>query len=292
MKNKIFFVSFILSLSLLTFSCNTHNSNPTPAKPQILVSLAPYQHLVKKIVGDSYCIQTVVPIGADPHTYEPNAKQATQIANASIWFRIGEPFEKKLLTAIKQKNPSLEDIDLREQIPLLHNHSCCHHHHDDSDRHFWLSPKITILQIPIMTKALIQKFPQHQEIFQNNAKNLIQEFQDLDAELTALLAPVQHRSFLVSHPAFAYFCHDYSFHQLSIEYEGKEPTPRHLQETIENASSENVKLALAQPQHPTKGLLLVADKLHLPVHTIDPYSPNALETMRLLAQWIKDSEPQ
>ncbi len=145
-----------------------------------------------------------------------------------------------------------------------------------------------MLQIPLITKALIQKFPEDQEKFTKNAEILMCEFQKFDAELTELLAPIQHRSFLVSHPAFAYFCNDYHLHQLSIEHEGKEPKPRQIQETVSKATSENVKLALSLPQHPIKGLSLVAERLHIAVRTIDPYAPDSLETMRLLAHWIKD----
>ncbi len=105
MKKKNIYTLFIFTLCIFITSCNNHTTPPTPSKPQILVSLPPYEHLIKKIVGDDYCVQTVVPVGSDPHSYEPSAKQTSQIANAVLWFKIGESFEKKLLSAIQQKKP-------------------------------------------------------------------------------------------------------------------------------------------------------------------------------------------
>ncbi len=286
MKKKIIYGLFIF-ISIFVVSCNS--ASAPPPKAQILVSLAPYEHLIKKIVGEEYQIQTVVPLGSDPHSYEPSAKKTSQMADATVWFTIGEGFEKKLLKAMKQKNPRVKTIDLRDQIPLIQNHGCCHHHHaNDIDSHLWLSPRITLLHISIITNALSEQFPENQEKFYQNAKRLMEEFQKLDLELTELSAGLKHRSFLVSHPAFAYFCNDYHLEQISIEHEGKEPKPKDLQETMTKAKINDTRLALAMPQHPMKGIFLVAEKLNLPVHTIDPYAPNAQETLRQLARWMKD----
>ena len=54
------------------------------------------------------------------------------------------------------------------------------------------------------------------------------------------------------------------------------------------AISQKAELALALPQYNNKGAQLIAEKLHLPVHLIDPYSSEYFETMRKLAHLIAD----
>lgn len=281
-------IQFFICLLLLA-SCG---KTPSHKKPLLLVSIAPYQFLTERIAGENYSIQTVVPAGANPHVYEPTARQLSEISRGAIWFRIGEAFEAKILPVIQQQNPQIVDVDLRRSIELLHapHHGCSHCAHDNEDRHIWLSPKAALIQIDKIANALVQRFPEDQPLFLANAKILAQECAELDREIYDILSPVTHRTFLVSHPAFAYFCKDYNCTQLSVEQDGKEPRPRQLEEIIQRTSASKTKLAIALPQHSNKGLEILAKKLDLSIHTINPYSAEYFETLRLLAHTIRDNE--
>ena len=93
---------------------------------------------------------------------------------------------------------------------------------------------------------------------------------------------------MVSHPAFGYFCKDYALKQLSVEYEGKDPRPRHLENVLREAKKGSLKLAITLPQYNNKGTLLIAEKLNLSTQMIDPYSSDYLATMDQLAQMIAE----
>lgn len=277
-------------IALLVCACGIQS--PRPSKPLVLVSLPPYQFLIEQIVGDQCSVKTVVPLGANPHTYEPSARQATEIASARMWFRIGEPFEKKMFLALQEKNEALRRVDLRDGIPLLGGGCSCHQEHaeDELDRHLWLSPKILEVQVGRITEALVKEFPEHKELFLNNAEQVIERLRALDKEIATQLAPLQHRSFLVAHPAFAYFCEDYGLHQISIEYDGKEPTPKHLQDVLQSIREEGASVALALPQHSSRAVKLVADTFALSVATIDPYASDPMATLRLLTEILAKQE--
>lgn len=271
--------------SLITFFLLAACKSTPPAsdqKPVVLVSLAPYQTIVERIAGDICSVKTIVPLGANPHTYEPHAKQTADIASARLWFCIGEPFEKKMQLALQEKNGHLSTFDLRTNIPLLHSH-CCHCSEDDLDRHLWLSPKILLVQIPLITENLIAQFPEHQQEILRNSQALVSQIETLDAALISELSSLSSRSFVVAHPAFAYFCDAYHFHQISVEYEGKDPKPQHLREILAHAQEDKAIVAFAFPQHPSRGLHRVAEELSLPIHTLDPYSSDPLTTIRLLS---------
>lgn len=292
MKMKLLLLSFFLVASFSITSCgkNRPSNQISPQKPTILVSIAPYQYLAKRIAGDNYHIQTVVPPGSNPHIYEPTARQISTIGQGVIWFRIGESFEKQILPVLQEKNPHLVDADLRKGISLIHDHACCKCSEDLEDRHIWLSPKLTISQVQTICSVLTEQFPEHKEIFSLNAADLIEDLKQLDLEIASILAGSSQKSFLVSHPAFAYFCKDYQLTQISIELGGKDPTTKYLTKILADATADHVKLGIAMPQHSNKGLERIADKLDLRIQTIDPYSPNYFETIRLLAHFIVDPE--
>jgi zinc transport system substrate-binding protein len=206
-----------------------------------------------------------------------------------LWFRIGEPFELKILPILQSRNPDMAVTDLRDGIELIeeqHELSCKHCSMDHLDRHIWLSPKLAKEQSILIKNALAKKFPEQTETFEKNLSKLTDELEALDGEIREILRPVEKRTLLVSHPAFGYFCKDYDFVQLSVEYEGKDPRPKHLEEILKKAISESAELALALPQHNNKGAQLIAEKLHMPVRLIDPYSADYFETMRKLANLI------
>lgn len=267
-------------------SCGGQKPAPgSNKKPILLVSIPPYQSLVQKIAGDTFEVVTVVPPNADPHTYEPTARQLSEIADGCIWFRIGEPFEKKLLPLLQKA----ESMDLRNGLSMIEtndNHHCGHEHGDTRDRHIWLSPKMVAFQTAAIAANLGDHFPEQKEAFFERAVTLQKELIDLDLEIEARLHDTTVRSFLVSHPAFAYFCRDYGCQQLSIEQEGKEPRPKEVEQVFQAALATGAEVAIAIPQHNNKGAQLIAGKLKIPIRVIDPYAEDCMETMRKLANLI------
>lgn len=282
-------LKIIFLLLVLVASCGKQPVPTANQKPLILVSIAPYRFLAERIAGPAFDVQTVVPSAANPHSFEPTSQQVITMSRSQIWFRIGEPFEKKILPILMSHNPNLSIADLRDGIQLIndgHELKCEHCSMDHLDRHIWLSPKLAKEQAALIEKALSQTFPEYTATFQKNYLQLSEELISLDEEIRELLKKVEKRTLLVSHPAFGYFCKDYNFTQLSVEYEGKDPRPKHLEEILKRALSESAEVALALPQYNNKGAQLIAEKLHMPVRFIDPYSDNYFETMRKLAHLI------
>ncbi len=252
-----------------------------PKKPLILVSIAPYQMMVQRVAGENFAVETVVPPNANPHSYEPTSRQVSGLNKGRVWFQIGEPFEQKL----KPLLPQTKTIDLREGVSMIgnENHHCESCGHDHLDRHIWLSPKQALLQVDLIAKTLAEQFPADAEGIQERAALLRADLERLDRDIAAILTGVNARSFLVSHPAFAYFCRDYDLQQLSVEQEGKDPRPKELEAVYQSAMQSQAEVAIALPQHNNKGAQLIAEKLRIPVRMIDPYSSEYFDMMLQLA---------
>lgn len=274
-----------LIILLLFTACKKEVSLPSQkSRPVILVSVAPYQFIVQKIGGEHLEVRSIVKLGADIHTYEPTPHQRDSLKEAKVWFRIGEPFEKKMISLLQNQ---LVIVDLRCEIDLikLSSDSCCHGL-DCQDRHMWLSPKTVQAQARQISKILCEQFPFYRDTFDANLQALLSDLESLDQEIASALKPWKNQILLVSHPAFGYFCRDYSLEQLSLEWEGKDPSTKFLSERLNQARQNRPRVAISLPQHNNKGIEMIAKEMDLPIKTIDPYSLDYFETMRALTKWI------
>lgn len=255
--------------------------------PTILVSIAPYKNFVERIAGDTVAVNLMVPAGASAHTYEPTPKQMMAAGKATAWFVIGESFESRVIPSLKAYHPEMAIIDLRHGVNMINadpETGCCCCHANSQDLHMWLSARQVEIQVYTIAVALGKLFPEHAELYRKNLEILIQDLKALDGQITALLKPLKNRLILVSHPAYAYFCRDYDLKQMSIEFEGKDPTPQQLTNILNRARQANVKKVYIQIQYNSKGARLFAKELGAEIVMLDPYSEHYFDSMLTIAR--------
>jgi len=146
----------------------------------------------------------------------------------------------------------------------------CHAH--SFDPHLWLSLSGARVQATTIATALSTLLPDHQVDYINNLQELLKEFRVLEQEVGKALESAKGGMVMMSHPAYGYLCRDYGLKQLSIEVEGKEPTPRQLAQIIEKARRGGVATIYVQRQHSDKGAKAVAAELGVELIVLDPYS--------------------
>ncbi|MBJ7450110.1 MAG: zinc ABC transporter substrate-binding protein [Parachlamydiales bacterium] len=258
--------------------CCQHS--PTSNKVKVLVSVAPYATFIKEIAGDLVDIIILVPSGSSPHTYEPSAKQTSMASNAVIWFRIDEAFENRILTALSSSHPDMKIINLQQSLPLIH--ACCSD--EGFDTHTWLSPKLAQEQAKLITRNLIDLFPEQEKDLNERLNVFIKRLINLDHVLKEITDTAFKKILLVSHPAYGYFCRDYGIKQLSIEWEGKEPSPKRLTRLIKTIQDNQLKCIFTQIQYSQKGSRLLADELGLKIYETNPYSNDYFGEMENVAR--------
>ncbi len=282
---------FLLVLLLPLSSCEKRPS-ALGEKPTVLVSVPPYIYFVDKIAQGLVDIESLVPAGANPHIYEATPKEVQRYQKAALWIYLGETLDKKVLHVLKDRHKAVRVVDVSQKIPLLsycneeHDHDHCHH--EGADLHIWLSPVLAKQQAETIGAALMDLLPESKEQIRKNLENFLEELDQLNAEISSLLAPMKDRAILVSHPAFAYFCRDYHMVQLSIEVEGKDPLPKDVTEIIQKAKSYHIQSVLLEPQYSNKGAELIAESMHLPTHMVDPYSENYSANLLSIAKVIAE----
>jgi zinc transport system substrate-binding protein len=256
-----------------------------------LVSMAPYVEIVEELTSGQVQVDLLVPAGFSSHTYEPTPKQILNATKASIWFQLGELFEERVQKALQAENPKLVLVDLRQGLSLLGD--CCHdhdhNHHHAADTHIWMSPKMMQKQIETIAQGLVQVFPDLKETVEKNKGPLLTKLSTLDKEIQGILQSHKGEIVFVSHPAYGYFCRDYGLVQESIEFEGKDPTPKTLYLLIEQAKKDQVHTIFIQKQYSTKAATLVAREIDAKLVELDPYSPHYFSSMLHIAKSFAES---
>ena len=261
-------------------------SGDAPSR-SVLVSVSPHKFFVEKIAGNTVTVGLMVPAGSSAHTYEPTPKQMLAASKADIWFTIGEGFEVRAVRALTSYNPKMDIVDLREGVDMIKadplTGACCCCHANSQDLHFWLSARQAKIQATTIAKALIAHYPENTALYLSSLGSFVKELDALDAQIGSILAPLKNRLIMVSHPAYAYFCRDYDLAQLSIEFEGKDPTPQQLNTILNKARAAHIDRVFIQAQYPSKGAKLFARELKAKIVMLDPYAEDYINSMLEIA---------
>jgi zinc transport system substrate-binding protein len=288
MSNFINLSRFIfIKLTFIFIAFSLHGAEKEKLSHYVLVSVVPYKSFVEHIAGNTVQVGVMVPAGASIHTYEPTPKEMVAASKADVWFLIGEAFEAKAARAFKNHNPRMHFVDLKQGVDLISNdpdydaQHCCKH---CLDLHIWLSPRQSKIQAQNIARNLINLYPENKELYEANLQKLLNELDELNKMIVSTLDPLKNRTILVSHPAYAYFCRDYKLRQLSIEYEGKDPTSLQLTQVMDQARRANIKTIFTQPQYNNKGARLIAQHLGAKIVSLDPYAENYFASMQQIAK--------
>ncbi len=292
---KLHPVTTLLAIFALIFC-----SSAFAAKFTVAVSLQPYANIIQQIAGDIVDVVTLVPAGADPHTFEPKPSTLKEFAKASVYFSDGTGMDAAWLPRFKGVNKDVQVISLSRNIQLEkfeddedgdHDHHDHHdHHHEGFDPHVWTSPAKVQLIAGNLAAELIKLDPSNHLGYQAGLARLTMRIDEIDSRLKAAVAalPESRRSFIVFHPSYGYFAHDYGMKQLAIEVDGKEPKPRDLQKLIAQGKKEQVSIIFVQPQFSKRAAATIAKELNAVVQETDPLASDCLaNTEKLLEAILK-----
>ncbi len=214
---------------------------------ETFAGIPPIAYLVQQIGGSYVRVEVLVQAGQDPHTFEPTPRQAIQLGRARLLFRVGLPFEDRLVEHASGGIGRFAVVDTAAGIARRASSEVCEDE-GQADPHVWLSPPLLKTMAANIAAALCRADPRHEQVYQTNLKILHAKLDSLDRRIAESLLPYRGQAFYVFHPAFAYFADTYGLRQESVEIEGKLPTPRQVFGLIAKARADHVKIIFLQPQ--------------------------------------------
>lgn len=244
----------------------------------LTVTIEPQRFFLNQIVGDKFEVNTLVPTGSSPETYEPSPKTMIELGDSKAYFKVGFlGYENAWSKRLAKNNPNTKVIDCSQGIELLHDTHGHHHdhgadsdHYTTADPHVWSSAKNAVQFSKNMLDALLEIDPDNSDYYIGNFNSLLNRIEETDAEIERLLENINSRSFIIYHPALSYFARDYNLHQLSIEFEGKNPSPAQIKALIDEARESGIKTVFIQQEFDVKNTRVVAEELGAASYVINP----------------------
>lgn len=237
----------------------------------VVVTIPPLEEFVEKVGGSRVNAITMVPGSVSPHTYEPTPSQMRDVGRATIYFKSGSglEFEEAWLPKLKANSPGIKIINTSQGISII-----------ERDPHVWTSPLNAGIMVNHIADALIAKDPEYAFYYQDNRDRYLMELDSLHTYITSRLEGYTNRAFMIYHSSFAYFEKEYGLHQISIEVDGKQPTPGVIREAIRNVELNNINYLFTSPRYAERVMRSLANELNLEIAMMDGLEKNYVSNLK------------
>jgi len=220
--------TFAVNVSINSTTSNSTDANHSRLK--IVASFYPIYEFVKMVGGNNVNITTLIPIGVEPHNFEPTIQQIQNAESADLIIYNGAGLEKWI-----DKIDSKSKVDASQGLNFLKGNDS--ESAGTYDPHVWLDPVLAEKEVENIRDALVKVDPANSQYYQSNANKFIAELNNLDNKIKTELTTCDKKDFIAFHNAFTYFANRYGLNQhsiLGVTPEG-EILPQRLQEVIQTA---------------------------------------------------------
>ena len=221
--------------------------------------------IVSGLVGDAAEVAVLMEGGANPHTFEPSARDVERLLGADLVVSNGLGLEEGLLSVLEAAaadgvawfeaadHISVRDLESGEADADDHEAGTDAEVDDDhangsEDPHIWTDPLV-------MRDVVVALEPRLAEVgidVGDNVADLVAELEALDAEVAEILAsvPDEDRKLVTGHRSMGYFADRYGFELIgtvipSLSTNG-EPTARELAQLISDIRDSDVPAVFAE----------------------------------------------
>jgi zinc transport system substrate-binding protein len=206
---------------------NYYQISNTADKVRVVASFYPIFEFVKRIGGEKVDGSSLIPVGIEPHDYEPTIQQVQDAQTADMLVINGAGFEEKWIRNISPRSVLDTSVGLNLTRSALES--------DQSvDPHIWLDPILAKQQVENIRDGLIKVDPANSAYYKENANRFISDLDSLDKTIKSELSTCEKKDFIAFHNAFSYFSKRYGLTQHSIQ--GVSPDsdilPQRLQQIV------------------------------------------------------------
>lgn len=227
-------VFWLLIVALGVVGLSACAAPPAPAGQAPLKVLAAETFLAdiaQNVAGDRLKVDALVPMGIDPHMFEPTPQDVARISQSQLLIVSGSGFEEwlnRVLASADGRRTVIEasaGLAMREPAgaetpahavaaasatPAPEGEHAPPH---EGDPHFWLDPISVIRYVENIRDGLSQADPAGKEVYAANAAAYIAKLRELDGWITAQVAtvPPERRLLVTNHESFGYFADRYGF---------------------------------------------------------------------------------
>ncbi len=172
--------------------------------------------IAQNVAGDRLTVQSLMPVGADPHSFEPAPSDIAKVAECNLLIINGGGVETFLDKLLKNAGGQHTVIDasagLASRTPKP-GEALDPKEAKEGDPHFWLDPNNVIQYVNNIRSGLSQADPAGAETYTRNADAYIAHLKELDNWISSQVAqiPPDQRLLVTNHETFGYYADRYGF---------------------------------------------------------------------------------
>jgi len=239
----------------------------------IVTSIPPLAMIAAQLGGDRVLVHSILPPGADSHTFEPRPSDAVAVAEADLVIVMGSSIDDWIGSTITAPD-TVPVVRLDAPDGHVDPHEAGHDPHEEGhDPHVWLDPSwVREHAVPPIHRALAAADADGAPRYGVSARAMSESLSDLEDDVREGLVRASTRSFLAWHPAWEHFARRFGLHSVASvgESEGREPSLRAMIGAVRAGRAAGVRAVLVEPQVDSRQASVLADELGVPLVSVDP----------------------
>lgn len=256
-------------LTLLTVGACGGSPNSSATAPmnayQVITTTSIFADLAKMALGDAAHIESIVPAGADVHTFEPSPSDVEKIQSADLIIANGLGLDSWIQSLIdaaaKSEGDTLllgEGLDQESGWVYLSNAETP----GTFDPHIWLDPKGAALYVQRIADHVSRNAPDLAQRIAATSADGITKISAIDADLAVEFAAIDpdQRKIVTMHDAFGYFARAYEIEivGVAVASPGQDPSAQEIRALIDAIRAAGVTALFSEVQLPSKVLDQIA----------------------------------
>lgn len=176
--------------------------------------------VVRNVGGDWIELTQLVPLGTDPHTFQPIPQDVAAVSDAHLVLVHGAGLEAFLGDLLESAGAGAPVVPVTHGVELLQfrgdGASDEGDDHSGADPHTWFDPNNVIIWVDNIEVAMSTLDPGNAQAYAENAAAYRSELAALDGWIRDQVdqVPLARRRLVTDHTAFTYFCTAYGFEQI------------------------------------------------------------------------------
>ena len=226
--------------ALLGAGCGAATGDASSGALDVVASTTFLADIAQNVAGDRFEVQPLIPVGTDPHAFEPTPSDLKEVVGADLLVVNGGGLEGTLLKTLENVGGGAKTVDASAGLPsrtpqpgepALEE--------GGTDPHFWLDPVLAKTYVANIEKAFSEADPSGAATYQANAAAYDKKLDALDAWIKGEIAqiPEADRKLVMNHASHGYYADRYGLEVVGTVLPsvttGEAPTARQLTDLTE-----------------------------------------------------------
>ena len=242
-----------VALAALLAACGTGGAREDSAATVKAVStISVFEEIVRQIGGDRVEASSLLPAGADPHTYEPTPGQVRAVTEADVVFANGLDLEPGALKVIEPNLPSGTPVVKLAEEAIDAGFPAQEGGDEPTNPHLWLSVDAAREYARTIRDALAEVDPEGAATYNDNYEAFLNQLDDLAEYVEGKLAslPAERRKLMTTHDAFAYMADYMGLEVVGVvaESPGQEPSASDVANLVQTIEELGLPAVFEEPQ--------------------------------------------